>query len=61
MFVVVVVIILLGLGLLKRIGNDLEYSKEAALIRENCKGETGLYTIDAHGRAHTIWDCTYVD
>ncbi len=59
-FVVVVIIILLGFGLLNRIGNDIQHSKEAALIRENCKGETGFYTIDSHGEAHTIWDCTYV-
>lgn len=59
--IITVIMIILGFGLLNRIENDIDHGEEATLIRENCKGDTGFYTIDSHGRAHTIWDCTFYD
>ena len=59
--VIFVMMVILGFGLYNRIQNDVDHSEEATIIRENCKGDTGFYTIDSHGEAHTIWDCSFYD
>ncbi|KKM71042.1 hypothetical protein LCGC14_1434710 [marine sediment metagenome] len=56
----VVISVVLVVGTIS-IRHSTKLSEEATLIRENCKEETGFYTIDARGRVHTVWDCSFYD
>jgi len=61
MMLIFVIVVILGFGLHNRIQNDIDHGEEARIIRENCKGDTGFYTIDRYGETHTIWDCRYLE
>ena len=54
--IITIMMIILGVGLANRIENDLDKGNRAEEVRENCS-ETEMFTIDAHGRVHIIYDC----